>query len=144
LPGDTPLGWTRGLQPDGKWSKTLAPYGEWGGFIIFADGHLEIYKSIGNQLVTFGTAQPTSDIREALPPGTRIVEYVPPPEVTARIQRHEALVKFWLPSGLLLFALACGTVIARTRWGRRNWQPLAAIMLTLGLVFYFLRATDRL
>jgi len=74
LPATTPLAWTRGLQPDGEWSKTAAPYGDWGGFIVFAGGNLERFKTINGELVKFGTTQPTSDIREALPPGTRILE----------------------------------------------------------------------
>lgn len=77
LPATTPLGWTRGLQPDGKWSKTLAPYGDWGGFVVFVGGNLERYQTIGGNLVKFGTTQPTSDIREALPPGTRIGDSTP-------------------------------------------------------------------
>jgi type II secretory pathway pseudopilin PulG len=77
LPPTTPLAWTRGLQPDGKWSKKLAPYGNWGGFILFANGNLDTLSTINDQLVKFGTTQPTSDIREALPPGTRILESKP-------------------------------------------------------------------
>jgi hypothetical protein len=74
LPPTTPLAWTRGLQPDGMWSKTSAPYGDSGGFIVFVGGNLEKYSAIDGKLVKFGTTQPTSDIREALPPGTRISE----------------------------------------------------------------------
>jgi hypothetical protein len=54
--------------------QTHAPYGDWGGFIVFAGGNLEKYKTIEGHLVKFGTDQPTSDIREALPPSTRILE----------------------------------------------------------------------
>ncbi len=77
LPPTTPLVWTRGLQPDGKWSKTSAPYGDWGGFVVFADGSMQKFNTIDRKLVKFGTKQPTSDIREALPPGTRILESAP-------------------------------------------------------------------
>lgn len=77
LPPTTPLAWTRGLQPDGTWSKTLAPYGNRGGLIVFAGGNLEKYSKINGKLMKFGTTQPTSDIREALPPGTRILESKP-------------------------------------------------------------------
>jgi hypothetical protein len=77
LPVTTPIAWTRGLQSDGTWSKTLAPYGNWGGFIVFAGGNLAKYSKINGQLVKFGTTQPTSDIREALPPGTSILESPP-------------------------------------------------------------------
>jgi hypothetical protein len=80
LPVTTPLAWTRGLQPDGTWSETHAPYGDWGGHIVFAGGNLEKFKTIDGKLVKFGTTQPTSDIREALPPGTRILESPPNPQ----------------------------------------------------------------
>lgn len=74
LPGSTPLAWTRGLSPSGEWLNGVAPYNDWGGFIVFAGGNLEKFKTIDGKLVKFGTTQPTSDIREALPPGTRILE----------------------------------------------------------------------
>lgn len=74
LPVTTPLAWTRGLQSDGTWSTIHAPYGDWGGFIVYAGGYLETFKTIEGRLVKFGTDQPTSDIREALPLGTRILE----------------------------------------------------------------------
>ncbi len=78
LPGNTPLAWTRGLQPDGTWSKRLGTYGDWGGHIVFLNGLTKTFKgSVKGGLVKFGTTQPTSDIREALPPGTRISEYKP-------------------------------------------------------------------
>jgi prepilin-type N-terminal cleavage/methylation domain-containing protein len=80
LPVTTPLAWTRGLQPNGIWSKDHAPYGDWGGFIVFVGGNLEKFKNIDGKLVKFGTTQPTSDIREALPPGTRILESQPKPQ----------------------------------------------------------------
>ena len=79
LPATTPLAWTRGLQPDGTWSKDQTPYGDWGGHIVFVVGTLEKFKSIDDLLMKFGTTQPTSDIREALPPGTRILESPPKP-----------------------------------------------------------------
>jgi type II secretory pathway pseudopilin PulG len=74
LPGSTPLAWTRGLSPSGEWLNGVAPYNDWGGFIVYAGGNLEKFKTIDGKLVKFGTTQPTSDIREALPPGTRILE----------------------------------------------------------------------
>jgi hypothetical protein len=74
----TPLAWSRGLQPDGSWSKRLGLYGDWGGHIVFANGSLMTFiGSINGKLKKFGTSQPTSDIREALPPGTRISEFKP-------------------------------------------------------------------
>ena len=75
----TPLAWTRGLQPDGIWEKNFAPYGDWGGFVVFADGSLKSFiGGIKGGLVKFGTNEPTSNILEALPPGSHISEFVPP------------------------------------------------------------------
>jgi hypothetical protein len=78
LPTTTPLIWTRGLQPNGTWSKTLGTYGDWGGFIVFAGQNMEKFTSIDGKLVKFGTNEPTSNILEALPPGSRISEFTPP------------------------------------------------------------------
>jgi hypothetical protein len=75
LPLNTPLVWTTGLQPDGYWSPD-SPYEGQGGFIAKVDG--TVYKHLRKDgPVTFprydgqGT---TSDIREALPPNSRILE----------------------------------------------------------------------
>jgi len=76
LPSTTPLAWTRGLQPDGTWSNATSPYGEWGGFIVFVGGNLEKYRTIDGRLTT-PQGKATSDIRETLPPGTRILEFSP-------------------------------------------------------------------
>ncbi len=78
LPPTTPLAWTRGLQPDGAWSKSLGTYGNWGGHMFFANGSIETFEgSVNNKLVKFGTNQRTSNIQEALPLGTRISEFTP-------------------------------------------------------------------
>ncbi len=78
LPPTTPLAWTRGLQTNGAW-RADSPYGTVGGFVFFAGNNLQYFKgSIRDGFVKFGTQQPTSDILEALPPGTRISEYKPP------------------------------------------------------------------
>lgn len=76
LPSTTPLAWTRGLQPDGTWSKTTSPYGEWGGFIVFVGGNLEKYREIDGKIIST-QGKETDDIRETLPPGTRILEFTP-------------------------------------------------------------------
>jgi hypothetical protein len=75
LPPHTPIAWTRGLQPDGSWSKD-SPYSEWGGHIFFAGENLERFRTIDNKLIGW-TGRPTSDIRQTLPPGTRISESMP-------------------------------------------------------------------
>ncbi len=78
LPGTTPLAWTRGLQPDGNWSKSLGTYGDWGGHIVFLNGSIQsLQGSISGKLTSYGNGKPTSNIQEALPPGTRISEFKP-------------------------------------------------------------------
>jgi len=82
LPATTPLAWTRGLQPNGHWSMD-SPYRDSGGFVLFADGNVFFYKDGvgggGCGLTKWGTSKdPTSNILEALPPGTRISEFKPP------------------------------------------------------------------
>ena len=66
------------MKPDGTWADD-SPSGNWGGYVFFADGHVINFKdSINGRLVKWGTKIPTSNILEALPPGTRILEYKPP------------------------------------------------------------------
>ena len=83
VPATTPIIWTRGLQPDGTWA-SHSPYGkDEGGYIVFADSRIAFFKNIrddGGKLVRFGTTTKTANILEALPPGTRIGEYVPTAE----------------------------------------------------------------
>jgi type II secretory pathway pseudopilin PulG len=79
MPATTPIAWTRGLKADGTWSKH-SPYGTDGGHIVFLGGNVQWYRNLadkGSQLVRFDGKGSTSNILEALPPGTRIGEYVP-------------------------------------------------------------------
>lgn len=79
MPASTPIAWTRGLLTDGTWSKNRALYGDWGGSVVFIDGHVKTFKGgINGGLVKYGTNLPTSNILEALPPGSRISEFKPP------------------------------------------------------------------
>jgi hypothetical protein len=131
LPPETPLVWTRGLRPDGTWREDSPLAGE-RGFICFASGAVSSYKNgFGSSsfntmpLVGWGTQTPTTNILEALPPGTRISEYVPPPEVAA-YARWQPLKRRLLValSGVLLLA----TCLAGTRSSVRGWkQRLAQI-----------------
>jgi prepilin-type processing-associated H-X9-DG protein len=81
----TPLVWTRGLQPDGTWSKD-SPWQGKGGLVAFCDGHVEWYDKLPltksgadapDPLLKYGTNKPTTDIREALPPGAIILPAEP-------------------------------------------------------------------
>jgi hypothetical protein len=79
MPSTTPILWTRGLQPDGTWSDH-SPYGKNGGWIIFLGGNVGFYTSLAagkGDLMRFDGKGPTANILEALPPGTRISEYIP-------------------------------------------------------------------
>jgi hypothetical protein len=81
LPATTPIAWTRGLQPDGTWAPH-SPYGTHGGFVTFLGGNVAYYRNLsddGGQLISRDGTK-TANILDALPPGTRIGEYVPTPE----------------------------------------------------------------
>ncbi len=132
LPPETPVMWTRGLKPDGTW-RIDSPYGSWGGHVVFANGTLKKFEGkIGGGLTKWGTHEPTSSIIEALPPGTRISEYVPLTEIAEHLRRQMLLVRLAQVGGLLLLAVIC----VATRWGRRNWGPLAATGLLLAVWFF--------
>lgn len=79
-PPSTPVIWSRGLGPDGKWAsiKSSEPgvFGSSGGFIAFLDGRVEFFEDLaegGGQLLDYQSRRPTADIRKALPPGARIL-----------------------------------------------------------------------
>ena len=77
LPADTPVAWTRGLRPDGRW-RADSLYPDKGGFIAFADTHVVFCRySVAGKFHRWGTNEPTNNIAEALPPGTRIGENNP-------------------------------------------------------------------
>lgn len=79
MPATTPIAWTRGLQPTGTWAKH-SPYGTEGGYIAFLNGSVQFFETLsadGGQLIRFDQTGKTANILEALPPDTRIGEYVP-------------------------------------------------------------------
>jgi hypothetical protein len=81
MPSTTPIFWTRGLQPDGTWAPH-SPYGTQGGFIMFLGGNVTYFRNLsddGGQLISRDGTK-TANILDALPPGTRIGEYIPTPE----------------------------------------------------------------
>ena len=115
MPATTPVAWTRGLQPDGTWAKH-SPYGSDGGHIVFLGGNVSYFKNLGTnaasgELVRYDGKGPTNNILEALPPGTRIGEYIPTAEEQASwsnwkrklsetVEDHSALIwilLLWLP-----------------------------------------------
>lgn len=75
-PSTTPIAWTRGLQVNGQWSRESV-YGEKGGFIAFLDGHVKWYSNLNDNeglLTHFITRKPTSNILEALPPYSSVLD----------------------------------------------------------------------
>lgn len=77
----TPVAWTRGLRPNGRWAGLMdsspGVYGEKGGFIAFLDGHVKWYSDLnenGGLLTHYITRRPTSNIFEALPPHASVLD----------------------------------------------------------------------
>lgn len=67
-PSTTPIAWTRGLRPDGTWSKD-SPYDGDGGYIVFLGGNVAFYRDLKRDPLTrFDGQGTTTDIRQALPP----------------------------------------------------------------------------
>jgi hypothetical protein len=145
LPPQTPWLWTRGLQSDGSWRKD-SPYGGEGGVICYAGGNAKFFSTGASDDVVYplkwGTEQPTSNILEALPPGTRISEYTPTVEDQERIKmlaHQHARVVATKALGWLLFMLACNLVAVRAQ---NRWvKSLGLVMKVVGAVcFWFVLA----
>jgi hypothetical protein len=122
LPPETPVMWTRGLQLDGTWQAD-SPYGNWGGYVGYAGGPLNVFHGKITGLMKWSTKEPTDNIAEALPPGTRISEYTLTPQIVERIRRRELMVRLGVAGGLLIVGLGCRV----TTFGRRHWLSLAII-----------------
>lgn len=73
-----PIAWTRGLQPDGTWSKDN-PYKGEGGYIVFLGGNISAFtKDLkSSPLQRYDGQGTTTNIMEALPPGSRVGEWPP-------------------------------------------------------------------
>ncbi len=122
LPPETPIIWTRGLLLDGTW-RADSPYGTWGGHMLFTSGATKTFGKQISGIMKWGTQIPTTDIREALPPGTRIGEYVLSAQIIERIRQQRLLVRLGALGGVLLV----GTLCAWTSFGRRHWLTLLII-----------------
>ncbi len=92
---------------------------------------------IAVKLKSWGTGKPTSNIYEALPPETRISEYIPTPEVAKKMAsiRRWAWLTDKTPASLfapgVLLALACWLGFTHAR--RRTWETPVGIIILLGL-----------
>ena len=74
----TPLAFTRGLDTSGRWLKSNdAVYGDSGGYIVFADGHVAFYHDLGSSptdgvlIASDGTR--TNDITKTIKAGSNVV-----------------------------------------------------------------------
>lgn len=76
MPATMPIAWTRGLQADGTWA-AHSPNGTEGGHVVFLGGNVAFYRNTKDAFMRFDGKGMTSNILEALPPGTRIGEYIP-------------------------------------------------------------------
>jgi hypothetical protein len=122
VPQTTPMIWTRGLQSDGTWRKD-SPAGALGGHVGFVAGNAKFYHEINGQLFKFGTQQPTNNILEALPPGTRVSEYTPTSDDLLRSQHLVFINKVlsvasWL--GALLLTVSCAAIA--TLFRNKTWR----------------------
>jgi prepilin-type N-terminal cleavage/methylation domain-containing protein len=82
-PANTPLAYTRGLDPEtGRWKAASGPdggiYGEKGGLVVFLDGHVEFFESItgdNSPFVNYHSGLPTADIRQAVNSWARAINW---------------------------------------------------------------------
>ena len=144
LPPETPILWTRGLQTDGTWRKD-SPYGGAYGWVFFPGGQIEVYSgSIAGHFFKWGTKEPTCNIAEALPPGTRISEYMPTQEDLQRAQTltqgATSRAQLLFASGIiaLLLTLAGSFVVANPKIGRIKRS--LCIVACLGFAAWFWHA----
>jgi hypothetical protein len=120
----TPVAWTRGLRPDGTWA-AHGPYGGEGGYIAFFGGETRFFRKLTPKkgVMRFGGGKGmTADIRDALPPGVVIGEYVPTKsEAAAWSERNRRRAEAWadrgwsdvgLFAGFLLLLVAVLTAVA--------------------------------
>lgn len=70
---NTPVAWTRGLRRDGRWDPATGVNSSDGGHIAFLGGHVTCYPTLEYAPLLTPEGLPTSDIIQALPPGTRVV-----------------------------------------------------------------------
>lgn len=76
-PSTTPIAWTRGLRPDGTWASDSVYRGD-GGHIIFMGGNLAFFQHTKGEdglgiFINPTSGERTSNVLEALPPGTSVV-----------------------------------------------------------------------
>ena len=125
LPSTTPVAWTRGLRPDGTWAP-YGPYGTDGGYVMFLGGNVAFYRNTRDAFLRFDGKGTTYNVLEALPPGTRIGEYVPN-EAEQRTWQIRAKVR-----PLICPLLWLGTFLVLTMQAiRRKWPSSLVLWFLL-------------
>jgi hypothetical protein len=142
MPATMPIGWTRGLRPDGTWAPH-SPFGEIGGHVVFLGGNVAFYRNVKDELVRFDGKGKTSNILEALPPGTRIGEYVPSEteaQSWAKMRRwmdtKNAIRPVILPALWLLALVTLVVQVVRKRWS--IWILAGFLAVSLGCIVRWL------
>ena len=71
----TPIIWTKGLQADGTWpsNRQVSPWGDSGGHIAFADGHVQFYENTTNELIDPSDSSTTTNIETAVGGSTNVL-----------------------------------------------------------------------
>jgi hypothetical protein len=143
LPPNTPILWTRGLRQDGTWREDNPYFGS-GGYIAFASGEIHVCHDLraSTPLHRWGTAEPTVDISQALPPGVKWSEFQPAPLVSAQSMALAAENRQGTPWGLLVFLAMVLVLVARSvpvataqRRSTRIWGCILGVFLAW--VFWF-------
>lgn len=143
MPATTPIAWTRGLSPDGTWADH-SPYGKQGGHIVFLGGNVVYFRDLaanGGALRRFDGTGTTSNILDALPPGVRIIEYVPTEteqrdwaktkRAQARAQMIEKFVGVLVPALWLGVLIALGTQVRRVKYATHRFVTYIVLSVLL-------------
>ena len=140
MPATTPIAWTRGLLTNGTWP-AHAPNGTDGGHVVFLGGNVSFYRHTTDAFHRFDGRGMTSNILEALPPGTRIGEYEPSEQERAawartwRSNKMKAVLRPFLFPGLWALALVVLLVqVARKRWPAWMLRWFLALSFVAGVV----------
>lgn len=122
MPATMPIAWTRGLRQDGTWA-SHSPNGTKGGHVVFLGGNVAFYRNVRDALRRYDGNGMTSNILEALPPGTQIGEYAPNAQErsawawTGRMMKfQEATGPLMLPGLWLLALMTLIVQVMRERW----------------------------
>ncbi|ACB75955.1 type II secretion system protein [Opitutus terrae] len=71
-PPTTPVAFTRGLQPSGRWDINSGVYRDTGGFVAYLGGSVVFYTSTAEAFTSPTSGRKVTDIRNAIPAHARI------------------------------------------------------------------------